>query len=372
MKIVHLITDVGVGGAQSMLLKLIGGMDRSRFENVVISMTGPGSIGAQMEAAGIRVLDLGMTRRRVEIDGLFRLRRMLIDERPDVLQTWLYHADLLGTLANLIGPRAPLLWNIRSAEMEAKHYSRLFAFIRRLLGLLSFVPRAIVVNSRSGLAIHEEYGYSPSRWVVIPNGFRTDQFRPRTGERVEDGDAPVVGHVARYDPMKGHVDFLEAAAMVRERVPSARFLLAGPGVVRDNEELWSNVVRLELDGAVTLLGEIADTTTLYPRFDVFCLSSAFGEAFPNVLGEAMSCGIPCVATDVGDSAAIVGDTGTIIPPRDPKALAAALIAKLELPPPVRDHQGALARQRIEELYSLGTVIRQYEQLYEATAAEKPH
>lgn len=361
-----------------MLLKLLAQMDRSRFENVVVSMTGSGSIGPELEAAGIRVLSLGMTHRRVEPAALFRLRRMLSEERPDALQTWLYHADLLGTLANLLGRRSPLLWNIRVSVMETRHYSRLLPLILRVLALLSGLPRVIIVNSRTALDDHVAHGYSPRSWQLIPNGFSTELFRPRFEERSAlrrrfgiDPEARVVGHIARYDPLKDHATFFASAAIVRSRMPDVRFVLAGRGVVRENGALWSDVVKWKLEDAVILLGEVRDTASLYPTFDVFCLSSAFGEAFPNVLGEAMASGLTCVATDIGDSRSIIGDSGAIVPPRNAEALASALIAKLALPGPERHREGLLARERIEQSFSMTTVVEQYQRLYEGIAVGPP-
>lgn len=359
-----------------MLVRLIARMDPSRFENTVVSMTGRGRLADSLDAAGVPVFDLGMHRGRVDPRAIWRLRRIVRHTRPDLVQTWLYHADLLGTSALMLGRRIPLLWNLRCSVYDTSSYSRGVAMVRRALVVLSRVPRVIVCNSRVSRDEHTAIGYAPREWCVIPNGFETARFVPRFECREETRrrfgiaeGAPVAGIVGRDDTLKDYPTFLDAAALMRDRFPEARFVMAGRGLTADNATLSSEIARRGLSDTIVLLGEIGDPAALYPAFDVCCLSSN-SESFPNVLGEAMACGIPCVTTDVGAAAEIVGDTGVVVPRRDPPALAAGIEKLLRESPEERRHRGLRARSRIEERYSLEEVARQYEELYERVFAER--
>lgn len=369
LTVVHLITGLETGGAEGMLARLASGGDRGRFRHVVVSMTGPGTMGASIAAAGVPLRGLGIRRNVPDPVGLLRLRRVLREFRPDILQTWLYHADLLGSVARRLGWTRRLIWNVRSTETIGS------AVVRRLLARWSALPDAVIVNSLAGQRFHEALGYRPRRWMHIPNGFDTTAFsvdaeagrRQRAALGIGDG-AFVILLPARYHPMKDHATFLGAAAHFARARPEARFVMAGHGMERGNSALMELIAAQGIGDRVLLLGERRDLATIYLAADVVTLSSAFGEGFPNVLAEAMSCGIPCVATDIGDSAEIIGDTGAIVPPRDPAALAAGWEKLAGLPDDERRERGAAARARIVERYDLAVIIARYEALYEAIAA----
>jgi glycosyltransferase involved in cell wall biosynthesis len=369
LTVVHLITGLETGGAEGMLARLAIGSDRNRFRHVVASMTGPGTLGASIAEAGIPLRVLGIKRNVPDPVGLLRLRRVLREFRPDILQTWLYHADLLGLAAWRFGWAPRLVWNVRSTETIGS------AVVRRLLAHWSALPDAVIVNSLEGRRFHEALGYRPRRWVYLPNGFDTAAFRvdAEAGKRQRAAlgvgdDAFVILLPARYHPMKDHATFLGAAALFAQARPEARFVMVGSGVDRGNRALVGLVSTQGISDRVLLLGERRDLAEIYPAADVVTLSSAFGEGFPNVLAEAMCCGIPCVAADIGDSAEIVGDTGVIVPPRDPAALAAGWEKLAALAPGNRLKLGVAARARIVARYDLATIIAGYEALYEAIAA----
>jgi glycosyltransferase involved in cell wall biosynthesis len=298
--------------------------------------------------------------------GIVRLVRLLDREKPDVLQTWLYHADLIGIIASRLARVPALCWNIRCSDMNMYRYKRLSRFVLQILTRMSGLPDVVIANSETGRRLHERLGYSPRRWEIIPNGFDLEYFRPdpiaRQSVREELAIPPgtlMIGLVARYDPMKDHPMFLEAAAQtVRER-SDIHFILAGNGV----EHLASQIDQLGLGAVVHLLGERRDIPRLMASLDIFSLSSAFGEGFPNVVGEAMACGIPCVVTNVGDAAYVTGETGIVVPPCDPAAMANAWKQLLEMPLAKRRSLGRNARQRVEDLFSIQGVARRYESLY---------
>jgi glycosyltransferase involved in cell wall biosynthesis len=366
--VAHLITGLETGGAERMLAQLAARMDRERFRSIVISMTDTGPMGHVIAEAGIAVSALGVRRGMPDPRGVLRLRRVLRAFRPDILQTWLYHADLLGLAARQLGFVPHLLWNVRCTESIGSEA------VRRILPWCSRLPDAVVVNSAAGRQFHIGLGYRPRRWALLPNGFDTDALRPdaaqrarRRGELGLSEAAVAIALPARYHPMKDHATFIAAAAQVAARVPNARFVLIGRGNEPGNRALATAIAASGVGERIMLLGERDDLHALYPAFDIVTLSSAFGEGFPNVLGEAMSCGVPCVATDVGDAAEIIGATGAIVPPRDPAALAAAWESLAALAPKERTRRGEAARARIIEHFDLATILRRYEALYEDIA-----
>ena len=368
LTIAHLITTLERGGAEAMLTKLVCAQASQGVHSVVISLTGPGDYGPELERAGIPVWSLGMRRGIPDPMALVRLGGILRRVQPQLLQTWLYHTDLLGLFAARLTRVPQLCWNIRCSDMDMRHYSRMSRWLIRLLARLSGCPDAVLVNSESGRRFHQELGYRPKCWRVIPNGFDTGLYRPDPDARQEVrqslgllNDAPVVGLIARFDPMKDHSTFLAAAVQVAERHPRTQFVLAGRDVVPDNPAFA--VANGTLGGRLHLLGPRSDIPRVMAALDLCCLSSAFGEGFPNVVGEAMACGIPCVATDVGDAGWIIGDTGRVVAPGDATALADALSAMVELGAEKRRVLGAAARRRIEEEFSISVIARLYHNVY---------
>jgi glycosyltransferase involved in cell wall biosynthesis len=369
--VLHLITDLDRGGAETMLARLVCATDRARFRSIVVSLTDRGTLGPEIAAAGVAVHALGMRRAIPPLIPFIRLLRLIRGERPRLLQTWLYDADFMGLLAAWLTPRLPLLWNLRGSDFGVAEYGMRMPSVRRFLALFSRRPAVVLVNSRAGQRFHEAVGYRPRRWELVPNGFDTDVFRPDPAARLRQrrtlGVAPatlLVGMIARVDPMKDHPTFLAAAARVAATEADAAFLLAGRGTE-------SLPVPSALAGRCHALGERRDLPEILPALDLAVLSSAFAEGFPNVIGEAMAAGVPCIATDVGDAAAIIGDTGAIVPPRDPAALADAILAWLARGAGERAAAGAAARQRIVDRYSLASVVARYEALYAEFAAKGP-
>ena len=370
--ILHLITGLETGGAERMLLHLATRADRNRFRSVVVSMTGPGTIGPLIEGAGVTLRSLGMRRGVPDPRGILRLTRILREFRPAVLQTWLYHADLLGLVMLRLGQVPHLVWGLHCSESIET------AVVRRILAWSSASPDAVVTVARVGQRFHESIGYHPRRWAYIPNAFDTVALRPdpetRRRGRAELGIAEedfAILLPARYHPMKDHANFLAAAALIAPGHPDARFVMAGAGTEPDHSALAAAIAAHGLAGRVLSLGHRADLEGLYPAFDIVTLSSAFGEAFPMVLGEAMACGVPCVATDIGDCALVIGDAGIIVPPHDPPALAAGWQRMIALGCAGRRALGVRARARIVENYDLERIVPRFEALYSEIAEASP-
>ena len=371
IRIIHVISGLDTGGAEVMLVKVLQGLDRARFTNIVISLTDRGQLGEQIEASGIALHTLGMKRGCPNLSALVRLRRLFTTLQPAIVQSWLYHADLLSTLAVKVSGSPILVWNLRCSHMDLTGYSRLTRVVQRMLVWLSHVPVAVIANSVAGRQQHARLGYRPRRWVVIPNGFDLQRFRPdrsaRAAIRTEWGlsdDTVLVAFIARVDPMKDHATFLDAAKRVVDSKRKAHFVLVG----KDTETLAPSVAKRGLTDHVLLLGHHGHIEQLLPGVDVGCLSS-LGEGFPNVLGEAMACGIPCISTDVGDARDIIGDTGLVVPLRDPASLAGAMTDLIDRGPAGRAKLGYAARVRIEAEYALPKVAEWYEVLYTELAAQ---
>jgi glycosyltransferase involved in cell wall biosynthesis len=367
--VLHLITGLETGGAERMLLHLVARADPARLRPVVVSLTGPGTMGPLIERAGVPLRSLSMRRGVPDPRGIARLARILGEFRPAVLQTWLYHADLLGLVVRRLRLAPRLVWGLQGTETIDT------PVVRRLLAWCSASPDAVVTVSRAGQRFHEGIGYHPRRWVHLPNAFDTAALRPDAEVRRSGRAALGIGQdtvaillPARYHPMKDHGNFLAAAARLAPAHPEAQFVLAGAGTEAANSALTDMIGTHGLSDRVLRLGERRDLERLYPAFDIVTLSSAFGEALPMVLGEAMSCGIPCVATDSGDAALVIGDTGVVVPPRDPAALAAGWERLLALGPVGRQALGGRARARIVEHYDLDRVVPRYTALYEEIAA----
>ena len=373
IEVTHVITSLDVGGAETMLTRLVVGDTAGPVSHRVISLKPGGALRAHMEDAGIPVRDLTIGRKRGALGGLARLAGIIRSTKPAVVHSWLYHADLLATLALALSGRrraTRLVWGIRCSNMDMRRYARSTRSILKLLPLLSSRTDLVLCNSDAGRAAHERLGYRPPRWQVVPNGLDLERFRPRRDERVAvraelglSEDDFVVGMCARVDPMKDHDTFVKAAAIFAEIAPEARFVLIGAGSDEPGSALDRAIAASGIGGRFVRLGRRRDVGRLHAALDIAALSSAFGEGFPNVLAEAMACGVPCVATDVGDSASIVGDTGFIVSHADAQALAAAWDTLRREGPDGRARRGAAARERVASQFTLATMIEAYRTLY---------
>lgn len=367
LRVLHVITGLGIGGAETMLARLVEATPA--VAHVVAPLTGALGLAPRIAAAGARVVPLGIRARAALPGGLLRLARLIRAARPDVIQSWLYHADLAATVARaMAGRRVPLVWSIRCADLDLRRYAATTRWVVRALARLSPLPAAVVSNSEAGLAWHLRLGYRPRRALVIPNGCDTDRFRPRpeAGAALRrmlgwPGEAVIVGMVARVDPAKDHAGFLEA---IGRGPPALRAVLIGHGTE-------SLALPRTLAGRIAALGVREDVAALTAGFDIACLAS-FTEGFPNVVAEAMACGVPCVATAVGDAAAILGGTGILVPPGDPAALAAALARLAAMPTADRRALGAAGRARVLDAYAIAAAAERYAALWHDAAATLPH
>lgn len=377
INIVFIITGLSTGGAETMLLKLLQNLDRNRFAPTVISLSTQGEIGPRIEALGIPVFTMGMKPGMPSPIKFMSLVSLLRESRFDVVHTWMYHADLLGGLAaRLAGIRA-VAWGIRNSTLLPGHRQRSTLLVMKACALVSGrLPRRILTCSERARAVHAAAGYRADRFLFIPNGFDLGSFAPDAAARVSvrdelglPPDAPLVGLIARDDPQKNHLGFVEAASRVRQNMPQVHFVLVGTGIDPGNDRLTRAIETAGLQDRFHLLGRREDIPRLMASLDVLA-SSSFGEAFPNVLGEAMACAVPCVVTDVGDSAEIVGDTGRVVSSGDMAGLARHLVELLQWRAERRQALGARARDRIRVRFEIGDVARRYEDCYQELCGVK--
>jgi glycosyltransferase involved in cell wall biosynthesis len=371
MKVAHVITSLDANGAQLMLYRLLTAQQSARVDSLVISLTETGPVGEKLRSLGIPVAALGMCATRPTPGDLIRLATHLRRFGPSVVQTWMYHADLIGGLASRGAGNSPVVWGIHNSNLDPAVCKRQTIWVAKACARLSGrLPTRIVCCSESARIAHVTLGYADEKMVVIPNGFDLDEFKPDPGAREsvrqELGIPPeglVVGIVSRFHPHKDLQTFVEAARRMRARRDDTHFILCGDGLTWENPELAGWIEGAGLSAHCRLLGKRNDVARLQASFDIGCLSSC-GEAFPLVVGEAMACGVPCVVTDVGDSALIVGETGRVVPPRDPAALAHALCELGAMGRHGRLQLGTTARDRIARLFSLPVTCDRYTWLYE--------
>jgi glycosyltransferase involved in cell wall biosynthesis len=369
MRILHVITGLNTGGAESMLFKLLTATQNFYAAQQVISMTHLGPIGKRMREQGFQVDSLEIPRGGITAGGVRRFVRSLSAFKPTIVVSWMYHANVFALLARMRSAPPPVVWNIRHSLHDIKSEHLLTRAMVRAGAVASRLPARIVYNSNRSLQQHSAIGYCGVAASVIPNGFDGQRFKP-DGTRESrwwselrlDGTAPVIGLIARFHPTKNHAMFLDVAARVAAQFPKLVVVMAGTGVDATNPVLMEAIRSRGLGERTKLLGEVADTAEVLNLLDIVCLTSG-GESFPNVLGEALLCGKPCVATDVGDAPLIVGEGGAVVPVARPDLFADAVCRLLGMPKSQRENLGNVARERIVRCYGLEAVAKQYDQLY---------
>jgi glycosyltransferase involved in cell wall biosynthesis len=357
--ILHVISGLETGGAEMSLVQLTCALQQRGLPQHVVSLGGEGANGAAIRSGGVALTALNLASRAQAPIALFRLMRLIHRYRPQVIQGWMYHGNLMAALAHrTAGGRSirRLLWNLRASNMDAERYGRIIRWSAAVSGW----PDIVVSNSNAGLDFHAASGYRPRQTIVIANGIDIGRFQPDAGARVAlraelaiPEDAVVVIHAARVDPMKDHATFFQAM----EKIPNAVGIMAG-----------YRTDTLNAPANLHALGLRRDLQRLYAAADIVVSTSAFGEGFSNAVAEGMSAGLIPVSTDVGDARSIVGDTGHVVPARDSVAVAAAISRVMALSAADRVAQGLRARARISEHFSMAAAVDRYQRLYTSVAA----
>jgi glycosyltransferase involved in cell wall biosynthesis len=354
-RLVFLIRSLDYGGAERHLLTLVRALDKERFSVTVLYFYGGGRLEDELRASGVRMISLGKRGRWDLLGFSWRLVKQLRALRPDILHSFLVEPNLLTVFLKPLLPSVRVVWGVRASRVHFENYDRFSRVSFRLQCLFSRRADLIIFNSERGRAYHLSEGFPAAKSMVIPNGIDTELFKPepeaRSSVRAQlgvAGEALLVGCVGRLDPMKDHPTLLRAAAVVCREREAVRFVCVGGGPTSYLSELQRLAGELSVAEKVIWTGALSSMAALYSALDLL-VSASFSEGFPNVIGEAMACGVPCVVTDTGDSALIVGETGRVVAPRDPRALAAAIISSLETE---SVETGAKARARILENFSV--------------------
>lgn len=370
IRILHIIIGLDVGGAEMVLMRMVKAhLGNPARRNVVVSLTDMGELGSQLKSMGVEVHALGMR----SVFGipmvLWRLIQLIRQYRPAIVQTWMYHADLLGGLAAHIAGNPCVIWGIRTTDIRAGGASATF-FVRWLCARLSrWVPGTIVCAAEASRQSHIAVGYDAKKMVVVPNGFDFSwlkaSFEERQSLREQCGigrNDVVVGSVGRYHADKDQENFVRSAVLLAPQYPQLRFLMVGRGLDWDNAKLINSIDSTGFKSRFILLGERKDVPHCLAAMDIFCLHSRT-EGFPNVLAEAMAMGLPCVATNVGDAAMLLADAGVVVPQGDSAALAQGVRQLLGLEHDARHALGVRAKVRVEAEFSMARASERYEEIY---------
>lgn len=373
MKILHVITALNVGGAETMLAKLVEQerAETGQDQSCVASLMPPGAAGERIRAVGAPLYHCGLTGPRTLVAGLSRLRAIIRKEQPDIIVAWMYHAHLAAVIGSMLQrSRIPVIWNVRHSIDKLAQEKPAMRLIVRLAALMSRWPRMIIYNSHAAARQHHRLGFRATRTMVIPNGFDCNLFQPRQDARNRlvaslgiDPAALIIGMAARNHPMKDAATLVESVIKARNEGIDIHLLLMGEGMDEPSGRLMRLIGELPTD-RLTLQGHVRSLAELLPGLDLLVLPSAWGEGFPNILGEAMSSGVPCIATDVGDSRWIIQDGGIVVSPRDSDQMASAIAILAKLGVEGRRKLGMAARRRVEDEFSMDRIGMLYTQLYQ--------
>lgn len=369
MKVIHIIIGLNVGGAELMLKRLVLS-SQSTVEHVVISLTTIGEIGQELKLKGITVYTL-------ELKGILNIAVVFVKllsiikrESPDIVQTWMYHADLIGGISAKLSGIDNIVWNVRSTYID-QNTSFLTKKIQKLCALLSHtIPKKIIFAAEKSKLVHRELGYNQEKLITISNGFEIDKIKSNSDD-VQNlkfslgltNNEIVIGCIGRFNHAKGFDIFVKAAGELLSYNKNIRFLMIGRDMVNNPLlEQWINDTHSV--NSFILLNERKDIPNCLALMDIFCLASRT-EGFPNVLGEAMVMERLCVSTDVGDAALLLGDCGFIVEPERPDLLSEALLRALQLIPQQKEELGQKARRRVVEFYSMQACANKFMAVYQS-------
>lgn len=373
VRFLFITRSLNYGGSERQLVALAKGLQSREKSVAVATFYDGGDLRKEMDESGVQVFSLRKRGRWDILGFLARLVCLLKAKRPLLLHGYLGSANILAVLVRPFFPRMCVVWGVRASNMELERYGWLDRVLYRIEGVLSRCADAIITNSEAGLNYASTHGFSSNRMLAIPNGIDIERFAPDrdlhshvrriwgVGENEE-----LIGLVGRLDPMKGHHTFLEAVALLLNDRPTVRFVCVGDGPETYRKSLMHAAEQLGVRKHVMWVRSSAQVETFYRALDVLTSCSLYGEGFSNVIGEAMACGTPCVVTDVGDARQIIGDTGSVVPPRNPEALAKAWRETLEMGVAERTRQGQRARERIIQHFSLERLIQETALVLEAT------
>jgi glycosyltransferase involved in cell wall biosynthesis len=368
MKVIHIITSLGDGGAEHTLFKIC--KHDIVNNHIVISLKGPGKYFSLLNKLGIKVYCLNL--KFYSIYKLIFLIKLLRSLKPNIVQTWLVHADFIGSITAYLAGIKNIIWNVRYSNFKIKKAKLTTILLIKILAKLSFLmPQLIVIVSKRAKKIYETEGYDKKKLRFIPNGYDLSFLKPsktqtkyfKKKNKIKK-KLPIIGNVARYDPKKDHLNLIKALSLIRSRNINFFCFLVGSNINLNNLRLVSQIKRLKLSKKIKLLGQNDNIPKIMNGIDVYVQSSSYGEGFPNVVAESMACGTPCVVTDVGDASLIVGKTGWVVPPNSPIKLAKSLTKALhEIGTQKWNIRCYKSRLRIKENFDISKMIKSYNKLW---------
>lgn len=373
MQVLHIISGLGDGGAEAILYRLC--QYEKDHNHVVISLMDEEKYGPMLKDIGVDVYTLNNSKEKIKILSLFKLYRLIFKLKPDVVQTWMYHADFIGGfVARSIGIKN-IFWSVHHTTLVRGESKLLTVLIAKINSFLStFVPKKIIYCAEMSRKTQELIGFKKNKGVVIPNGYDVDDFEDNEVKGAKfrnelniSQDTFVIGHVGRFDPQKDQDNLIKALVDLKQRQIKFKAVIVGTNLDVNNDKLVGMIKEKQLENHISLLGRRNDIPAVMNGIDLFALSSAFGEAFPNVLNEAMACGTPCVATNVGDSARIIGNTGWIVPIKNPQALSSAINAaskEMRLNKSSWTKRKIMCRKRIVENFEIKKMVKKYRDIWE--------
>lgn len=362
MKILHIITSLGAGGAEAVLYRMT---EKDKInQHVVVSLMDEGIYGDLLKAKKINVYSINCKKGKLSIKEFLRIRKIIKIENPDAIQAWLYHAILAMSLVSKTLKIKNFFWSIHHSNTNDKSNFKTYLIIKIIGALSYFSPKKIIYCAQSSKSNHEIIGYNKNKGIVIYNGFDTELFTPKDKslrkELYTDDSTFLIGFVARYDPIKDFDNFLKAIYLAKNNISNFKCVMAGKNVSYENKELIKKIKSYHLDNNIILLGLRNDIPNIMDSIDILVLSSK-GEAFPNVLGEAMACQTPCITTDVGDASILVKESGWIVPASSPLELSHAInIAYREFHDKEKwNHRCKISRKTIIDNFSIIKMIESY-------------
>lgn len=365
-KILFLTRSLNAGGAERQLVITAKELVKRDYQVTVLTFYSGGFYAKELSSTKVHLHSLNKKGRWDMLAFYFRLIIQLKKEAPDVLYSFLGNANIFSVLARPFIERIRIVWGIRASNMDLNRYDWAYRFSYWLERRLAPFSDCIIANSHAGFEYAGTNGFPWSKMRVIPNGIDTNQFRPdrEAGEKLRqtwgiNGNEKLVGLIGRIEPMKGHSIFLEAAALLKQRFNNIRFVCVGKGKSKYEHAMHERAIELGLEEVLIWAGIHTNMLAVYNALDIAVSSSSYGEGFPNIVGEAMACGVPCIVTDVGDSARIVGDPDLVVEPRNPEQLAHTIFNTLQRKE--ENNWTEASRKRIEENFSINRLIDLTEQ-----------
>ena len=377
MKILHIIVGLNDGGAEVNLFKICK-YDKKNV-HIIVSLMDLGKYGKILIQMGIKVYCLNMHENNYTILKFFNLVKFIFQQKPDLVQTWMYHADLIGSLAASIAGVKNIFWNIRSSNLDNIKTKKRTIWIAKLLSFIShWLPKKIIVCANRARKIHEGLGYCKDKMYFIPNGYDLSFLKPKYSKNINirkkfklKKSVNLLGTVARFDPQKDHINLLQALFLLKLKYKNFFCIFVGSGMNNNNKILSKEIQRLDLKKFIGFIGPSPYIPEIMTQLDIHVLPSEYGESWPNVVAEAMACETPCVVTNVGDSAKIVGKTGKIVPPKNPKLLSKAIFLLLrEIGSKSWHNRSKASRLRIKKNFGISRMIASYARVWRQTLNKK--